>query len=263
MYRIVELDEDNRQNIIRFLERDPVRHVFALYDIQHELANTRMYVCFDNEDLEAYILIYRGTTFPSVILEGKKEVAESLLEYAPKSNFILHAPKNLLPLILERFPNAKYYIEDWMLVNRGHVKFFRSQLVRILSGLNDAERLMKLFSTDGNRPKESLEKNLERISKTPVYGVFVDEELVSCAAAIVRLPKVWLVGGVYTHPSYRNKGYATLAASAVTEEALKTAECASLIVRRDNFPAIRVYEKIGYRKVGEKIWIDMGTGLKP
>lgn len=53
MYRIVELDEDDRQNIIR-LRETPVRHVFALYDIQHELANTRMYVCFDNEDLEAY-----------------------------------------------------------------------------------------------------------------------------------------------------------------------------------------------------------------
>ncbi|MCX8176830.1 MAG: GNAT family N-acetyltransferase [Candidatus Bathyarchaeota archaeon] len=141
--------------------------------------------------------------------------------------------------------------------NSAHAKFFRSLLVRILSSLNDVERLMKLFSTDWNRPKEILEKK-ERISKTPVYGVFVNGELVSCAAALVRLPKVWPIGEVYTYPSHKNKGYATLA---ISEEALKTAEYASLIVRHDNFLAIRVYEKNGYRKVGEKIWIDIGRDL--
>jgi hypothetical protein len=72
-----------------------------------------------------------------------------------------------------------------------------------------------------------------------------------------------MIGGVYTHPNHRNKGYATLATSTVTEEALKHAETAALFVRSDNLPAIRVYEKIGYKKIGEKLWVDMGTGLKP
>jgi predicted GNAT family acetyltransferase len=38
---------------------------------------------------------------------------------------------------------------------------------------------------------------------------------------------------------------------------------AALFVRSDNHPAISVYEKIGYRKIGEKLWVDVGTGLKP
>ncbi|MGB8781077.1 MAG: GNAT family N-acetyltransferase, partial [Candidatus Bathyarchaeia archaeon] len=69
--------------------------------------------------------------------------------------------------------------------------------------------------------------------------------------------------GDYTDPNYRNKGYALLATSAVTEEALRQAEAAALFVRSDNYPAIRVYEKIGYRKIGERLWIDVGTGLRP
>ena len=44
---------------------------------------------------------------------------------------------------------------------------------------------------------------------------------------------------------------------------MKYAEAAALFVRSDNYPAIRVYEKIGYRKIGEKLWVDVGTGLKP
>ncbi len=54
-----------------------------------------------------------------------------------------------------------------------------------------------------------------------------------------------------------------MATSAVTEEALRCAETAALFVRSDNHPAIKVYEKIGYRKIGEKLWVDVETGLKP
>lgn len=72
-----------------------------------------------------------------------------------------------------------------------------------------------------------------------------------------------MIGGVYTHPKHRNKGYATLATSAVTEEALRKAKAAALFVRSDNYSAIKVYEKISYKKIGEKLWIDVGTGMKP
>lgn len=96
-----------------------------------------------------------------------------------------------------------------------------------------------------------MNKNLERINKISVYGVFINGELVSCAASLVQLPEVWILGGIYTHPNHRNKGYATLAASAITEETLKNAEYATLFARNDNYSAIRVYEKIGYKKIGE------------
>ncbi len=72
-----------------------------------------------------------------------------------------------------------------------------------------------------------------------------------------------MIGGVYTDPEHRNKGYATLATSAVTEEALGKAEAAALFVRSDNYPAIKSYEKIGYRKICERLWIDVETGRRP
>jgi hypothetical protein len=72
-----------------------------------------------------------------------------------------------------------------------------------------------------------------------------------------------MIGGVYTRPDHRNKGYATLATSAITREALEKSESAALFVRSDNYPAIRAYEKIGYEKIGEKLWVDVGTGRKP
>ncbi|MDI6904411.1 MAG: GNAT family N-acetyltransferase [Candidatus Bathyarchaeia archaeon] len=107
----------------------------------------------------------------------------------------------------------------------------------------DASKLAMLLSSREERPRGTVKKYIERISKMPLYGVLVNGELVSYAGSFIQLPQVWMIGGVYTHSNHRNKGYAALATSAVTEEALKHAETAALFVRSDNYPAIRVYEK--------------------
>ena len=263
MYEVKEINENNKQQVIEFLRRNVVKHVFALYDLQHDPLHTKMYAAFEDEKLKGYILIYTATDFPSVILECENNVAQSLIDYAPKSNFILHAPQHLLPIIKTKFPKAKHYIENWMLIKKNKATVFKSSKVRKLRGLEDAKKLRMLLSTRKDRPSRNLEKYLDWISRMPIYGVFINNELVSYAGSFLQLPQIWMIGGVYTHPNHRNKGYATLATSAITQEALNNADSASLFVGADNYPAIRVYEKIGYKKIGEKLWVDVETGLKP
>jgi RimJ/RimL family protein N-acetyltransferase len=262
MINVEKVAENNKQRVIDSLRLDVIRHVFAFYDIQYEPEHTTTYVAFENRNLKGYILSYTALDFPSVILECENSIAEKLIEYAPENHFIMHATPNLLPIIEGKFPNAKHYVEDWMLVKKGEAKFFRSEHVHRLSSENDASKLAILLSSREDRPKRT-KRYMDWISKMPTYGVSIDSELVSYAGSFLQLPQVWMIGGVYTHPNHRNKGYATLATSTVTEEALKHAETAALFVRSDNLPAIRVYEKIGYKKIGEKLWVDMGTGLKP
>jgi RimJ/RimL family protein N-acetyltransferase len=262
MFKVEKVDENNKQRIIDFLKLDVIRHVFAFYDIQCEPQRTTMYAAFENCNLKGYVLIYTGLDFPSAVLECENDIAEKLIEYAPKNHFIMHVPPNLMPFVKGKFPDAKNYVEDWMLVKKGQANFFGSEHVHRLCSEDDASRLAILLSSREDRPKRT-KKYMDWISKTPVYGVSVDSELVSYAGSFIQLPQVWMIGGVVTHPSHRNKGYATLATSAVTEEALKYAETAALFVRSDNYSAIRVYEKIGYKKIGEKLWVDVGTGLKP
>ena len=240
-----------------------IRHVFAFYDIQHEPKHTTVYGAFEDGDLKGYILIYTALEFPSIVMDCKGETAEKLIKYAPKTRFIMHAPPTLLPAIKRSFPDAKHYVENWMLVKRGQANLFRSKFVRRLQSNKDASELAMLLSAQKDRPRGIAKKYIDWIGKMPVYGVFVNDELVSYAGSFLQLPEVWMIGGVYTDPNDRGKGYATLATSAVTEEALRNAETAALFVRSDNYSAIKVYEKIGYRKIGEKLWVDVGTGLRP
>ncbi|MEM3536389.1 MAG: GNAT family N-acetyltransferase [Candidatus Bathyarchaeia archaeon] len=263
MFEVRKVDERIKQHIVDLLRVDVIRHVFAFYDVQHDPEHTTMYAAFENGKLKGYVLIYTALEFPSVILECEDTlVAEKLIQYAPENHFIVHAPPELLPSIKNRFPRAKHYVEKWMLVKKDEAKFFKSKLVRRLSTEEDAIKLFKLLSTQ-DRPPRSIERCVKWISKMPLYGVSIDNELVAYAGSFLQLPQVWMIGGVYTHPNHRNKGYATLATSAITEEALKSADAAALFVRADNTTAIRVYEKIGYRNIGEKLWVDVGMGLKP
>ena len=261
--RIVEVTEKNQDRILNFLRTDVIRHVFALYDLQCKREHTKMYAAFNAEgSLEAYILIYTAMKFPSVVLKGKATIIEKLLEYAPKTPMIIHAEQHLLETVKKRFPRGKIYTESWMLVKRSEARFFDSNLVRRLK-VEDADKLLQLLSSREERIPDKKERYEKWIREMPIYGVFIDGKLVSYAGSFLQLPQVWMIGGVYTHPAHRSKGYATMAVSAVTKHALNLAEAAALFVRSNNYPAIRVYEKIRYKKIGEKFWIDVDTGLKP
>jgi ribosomal protein S18 acetylase RimI-like enzyme len=262
MVRIEKIGESNRKWAIDSLRSDVIRHVFGFYDLQYDQENTMMYAAVEDGRLGGYVLIYGALDFPSVVLECDDEIMEELIRYAPVDGFILHAPLCLLPRIKKSFPNAKHYVENWMLVRKGGAKFFRSEYVRKLD-TGDGSKLAVLLSTRDDRLEGSEKKCADWISRMPIYGVCIEGELVSYAGSFIQTPQVWMIGGVYTHPSRRSMGYATMATSAVTEEALEKSVAAALFVRSDNYPAIRVYEKVGYTSIGEKLWVDVGTGRRP
>ena len=262
-FTIEQVDEHNKKHVISSLRSDIIRHVFAFYDIQHDPEHTVMHAAFEDGKLEGYILTYTAMETPSVVMECESETAKKLIEYAPADKYVMHTRSDLLPVIEKRFPTAKHYLENWMLVRKGKANILKSELTRRLRTKEDAEKLFRLLEARKERTPSSIKRYLDWMTRMPLYSLFINNELVSYAGSFLQLPQVWMIGGVYTNPDHRNKGYATQTTSAVTEEALRNAEAAALFVRSDNFPAIKAYEKIGFRKIGEKLWVDIGTGLKP
>lgn len=94
-----------------------------------------------------------------------------------------------------------------------------------------------------------------RLERWRYCGVFVGGELVSVACAYLRLPEVWIIGDVYTHPAHRGRGYAKAATTAVTRDAIASGATAMLHVAEDNEPAIRAYRALGYRTAARRPWI--------
>ena len=83
------------------------------------------------------------------------------------------------------------------------------------------------------------------------YGVFDGERLVSVAGThiVSECERIAALGNVMTHPAYRGRGLATMTTGAVCEELLdRGIELIGLSVSRSNEAAIRVYEKIGFKR---------------
>jgi hypothetical protein len=83
-----------------------------------------MYAAVGNDRLTGYILVYTALEFPSVILEGDEAIVEKLIEHVPANRFIIHATSDLLACVKNKFPEAKHYVENWMLIKKDGAKFF-------------------------------------------------------------------------------------------------------------------------------------------
>ncbi|TMB99484.1 MAG: GNAT family N-acetyltransferase [Chloroflexi bacterium] len=103
----------------------------------------------------------------------------------------------------------------------------------------------RLYSTDGG-PTAYHRSHLE---EGVYYGVRADGRLAAIAGTHVvsHAEGVAVVGNVFTHARYRNRGLATIATSAVTAELLDTCRLVVLTVESDNGPALNVYRRLGYQ----------------
>lgn len=293
MVRVKEVDNSNKLQTLTYLRLDPLRHAFALNHLLYETNRGKMYGAFDDENrLKGYLLIRQTPTRQSIMLEANEECAKKLLEHLPDDNMTIITTPEILPLLKQRFPDVKPYRIDWVAVRRSEAHFYTPNTARRLTP-SDAHQLAQLFRTsliDGLKRYLTLKK-VKTIREIPglflspfktgltwfasraerskewtqsaiVYGIFIDNKLVSVQQVKIRLPEVWVTGGGFTHPAYRGRGFATLCLSAIVKEALESAEYVIGAVRSDNKPMIRVISRIGYKKIGERAGVDIGTGFR-
>ncbi len=78
------------------------------------------------------------------------------------------------------------------------------------------------------------------------YGIFDSGRLVAMAGQRLHQPEFVEVSAVCTHPDARGRGYARALMSLVIEEMLQRGKTPILHTFADNYPAIRVYEGLGF-----------------
>jgi RimJ/RimL family protein N-acetyltransferase len=114
---------------------------------------------------------------------------------------------------------------------------------------SDVDALTDLHASDPGR-SFFLPGMLER---NPFFGIWEDGRLVASAGTHVvsRRYGVAAVGAVITRPSHRGKGLGTLATAALCTFLYDDYETIGLNVETANEAALRVYERIGFRRVFE------------
>jgi len=80
------------------------------------------------------------------------------------------------------------------------------------------------------------------------YGIKDGERLVAMAGERLKLDGYTEVAGVCTHPDCRKRGYGRGLSSLVTQRIQERGDIPFLQVFEDNVGAIRIYEKMGFKK---------------
>lgn len=122
----------------------------------------------------------------------------------------------------------------------------RGEPVERLGG-RDVRAVNRLYRTDGVPSFYSS----RQIDDAVYFGATRGGELVSIAGThvISALSGIAVVGNVYTHPRYRGAHLAEATTSAVTALLLRSCREVVLSVDPSNVPAVRAYERLGYREV--------------
>ena len=252
-------------SLVNLYLSDPLHHPYLLYDLTYDLSVSRVHALINEYGrVVGYALIWGvGRPFKCVILWGR---CSQLVRRVPKSpKLIVQAPDagiaedvlnhlKALGAPKESLRIAPYL--DMAVGEEGFTPYETFPKPVMLDPRNDEHvREFASIRVESVGREEEAMMAPELIRRYRPYAIFVGRRIASVAMTYVRMPEVWVVGGVYTKPQYRGRGYAKAVTSAVTRDALRAGAKALLQVREDNEPAVRVYRRLGYEPIGRRYWV--------
>lgn len=256
----------DREWLDRASALDPFSHAYARWDLDHAPYRVRFVSALDGEETVGYLLIWLGHPTATVVhWVGSDPRARVLADALPARPLIVIVP--------ETFQNAAVSA-------RGPARPLSVLLLasepsaepRAESGAPAPFDVRRLERPDHPALVAFAERQVDPVAgeypaldpgEEWIWGAFDRGKLVGAARAAVRLPELWLLGGVYVDPSARGRGAGRALVATVLGSARDARVRVGLYVREDRLEARRLYERMGFRPVGRRTWLDLGAGFAP
>ena len=239
----------NKTQIEAFLRQDPELHLYSLGDLDEFFwPRTTWYGWQPKGNLQDIVLVYAGTTVPTVVAIG------------PRPSTMRERMPEVLPLLPKQFyahlsPGVEaVFCATHQIDSHGrHYKMALRDVSRLAnldcSGAvrltqRDVEELTRLY--DESYPGNWFDPRMLQTGQ--YFGLRVNGRLVSVAGIHVYSEQygVAAIGNVVTHPAHRNKGYAQLVTARLCQSLLEKVEHIGLNVKADNAAALACYQKLGF-----------------
>jgi ribosomal protein S18 acetylase RimI-like enzyme len=258
----IVLDGIDRAWLLEASRKDPVRHAYALWDMDHEPIRARFVSYRTGRTTVAYLLIWSGDPKATIVhWVGPGDEAAALLSSMPPRPIVAVVPEE----VGARVRNALAPVEAYAVLRlvadpTGTAPPSPSSTVRPVGAL-DMEQLHAWAGA-----VESPLANAYRTYDPAVnaaWAVFEGERIVGASAAGVCLPDIWVLNGIYVEPAARGRGYGMALTAAAMAAARANGARPTLYVREDNRPARRMYDRLGFRILDRLAWIDAGADRPP
>jgi ribosomal protein S18 acetylase RimI-like enzyme len=199
----------------------------------------------------ALALLYRAFTPPVLYTQGNPETLAAILdEFCTDRAVYLHVRPDILPIL-----GARYRIVElrhmWRMVleREDGQGAARADVVRLSSSQQSAvEQLYADGDASGERPDFFYPSMLDQ---GVFHGLWESGQLVAVAGTHLVVPSedVAAVGNVYTRRDRRGRGLAAAVAGAVVAELIRMKiRTIALNVNQSNVSAIRIYERLGFKR---------------
>ena len=251
----------DKKQILAFLQQDRLYAAYAIGDLEPSLfAQCQWFGAENDNEMQALALFFTGLQPPALFTMGDTNGLAAILASAlqPQQAYFT-CPAEHLPVV-----EASYALDEIermfrMAVASADFQPVPGPTIKLdLSHLDALHRLYRLGGGDAFAPYQ--------LRDGTYYGVEVNGQVVSVAGTHLVSPTfgVAAVGNIFTHPNHRRRGYGTACISHVVEELLalrqdfgelsRAAQDRAqdldvvLNVNRENAEAIRIYERLGFRR---------------
>ncbi len=249
---MIESVAEQRKDVLDYFLKDSVGNGFAIEDFRQPPKDGELYIDRADALIRGHVMNHYEGREVFVDLKGETyDVVKELLDFLPLRKgfkcYISTEPK--YREILRDFLSSKGEMfveldEYLMALRRGEAKRVEPNQAVIVPERYAAQ--VAQLITDSNSD-EAVEVNRIALSGKKIWGIIVDERVVAVAAIASKQPEIACLVNVVTHPDFRRRGFGASVTSAATSDALKISEVCSLFASTNNFDAIRIYERLGYR----------------
>lgn len=251
------LDRNEKDGILSLLKREPAKHALVLQNLTTWPEESKFHFIRHGDSL-SYLHVsghpaHRdGST--TLVLDGDPAEVEALLrEIRPQVPFaVRESPASLESAVRAYFPKAKARLEHRMDVDRAGFKPKHQGKARQLE-----ERDLPALCAFMGAPPQAAPRFMGWLKGARVfYGLEEEGRILAIGSSMVCLPEIFNIVSIETHRDHRGKGLATELTSALVAKCLEFTNDVCLTVFADNEPALRVYEKLGFRITEDRTWID-------
>ncbi len=257
------LQEEDREEILRYVGKEPEMNLFFIGDIETFGVESETVNIYLHEERDRWdFLILRFHQY--FLLYSQYEdynAGEAIAFFKGQQPDCISGKTSLLEKIAPAFPQWTIQSTYMSRCNRVEKGFGDSQdlVIRRLEQEDAAEviellyKIQEFSKTYKNSERQEqirrMEEEMAQGSKTAVGG-FLNGQLIATASTSAENRESAMVVGVATAQEYRGKGYASAVVSALCRDCFERGK-KYLCLFYDNPVAGRIYNRIGFQELGE------------
>lgn len=274
MLKVIDWNPKREAEAIRFLEQYPETALSLLSDYtemgphitDHPCSGNFKLLCKNNKIVAVFYLTKMGDIF--IQTDKKQDYSEIVLKTCLKEKRPImgivgdwEITKPLWDLVLLKFPSTKpKYVGEHFLyrLDLDNIPSFQiTEDIRFLEpkDVETWQQLRKDLLKDLGYSPEDVQLTIatDRIVKEPRWGLFIENELVSIATYDAIYKKMARIASVFTKQKVRGKGLATQMIKKLILDSKNIEHLDTLILNtaNNNFAAQKIYEKVGFKKIGK------------